>query len=209
MDSRVQEILEKIKREAVDEAKAEADRLLAEAETRRQEILSAAEKEARAMTEKARQEVRRSEEAGRAALQQAARDLIRAFRGEVENILSAMVRSETQAAYNEDALKNIIPLMLAAWAAKEGGELTLLVPEDQLASLETWAAVNLRKSLAGGVELKPLKGLKAGFRIMEKDGAAYYDFSAEAVADMLAGYLNHRMAALVVEAAGLVPRDDE
>lgn len=201
MDSRVQEILEKIKREAVDEARAESDRLLAEAESRRQEILANAEKEARAITDKARQEARRSEEAGRAALQQAARDLIRAFRGEVENVLEKMVRGETQAVYDEEMLKQVIPLVLTAWAAKDGRDLTLLVPEDQIKSLETWAAVNLRKTLSGGVELKPLKGLKAGFRIMEKDGAAYYDFSAEAVAEMLAGYLNNHMAALVVEAA--------
>lgn len=201
MDSRVQEILEKIKREAVDEARAESDRLLAEAEARRQEILANAEKEARAITEKARQEARRSEEAGRAALQQAARDLIRSFRGEVEHVLSAIVRNETQAGYDEQILRKVIPLVLTAWAEKDGGDLKVLVPEEQLESLETWAAVNLRKTLSGGVELKPLKGLKAGFRIMEKDGAAYYDFSAEAVAEMLAGYLNNHMAALVVEAA--------
>ncbi len=201
MDSRVQEILEKIKREAVDEARAESDRLLAEAEARRQEILANAEKEARAITEKARQEARRSEEAGRAALQQAARDLIRSFRGEVEHVISAIVRNETQAGYDEQILKKVIPLVLTAWAEKDGGDLKVLVPEEQLESLETWAAVNLRKTLSGGVELKPLKGLKAGFRIMEKDGAAYYDFSAEAVAEMLAGYLNNHMAALVVEAA--------
>jgi V/A-type H+-transporting ATPase subunit E len=201
MDSRVQEILEKIKREADDEARAESDRLLAEAEARRQEILANAEKEARAITEKARQEARRFEEAGRASLQQAARDLIRSFRGEVEHVLSAIVRNETQARYDEQILTKVIPLVLTAWAEKNGGDLKVLVPEEQLESLETWAAVNLRKTLSGGVELKPLKGLKAGFRIMEKDGAAYYDFSAEAVAEMLAGYLNNHMAALVVEAA--------
>ena len=201
MDSRVQEILEKIKREAVDEARAESDRLLAEAEARRQEILANAEKEARAITEKARQEARRSEEAGRAALQQAARDLIRSFRGEVEHVISAIVRNETQAGYDEQILKKVIPLVLTAWAEKDGGDLKVLVPEEQLESLETWAAVNLRKTLSGGVELKPLTGLKAGFRIMEKDGAAYSDFSDEAVAEMLAGYLNNHMAALVVEAA--------
>lgn len=201
MDSRVQEILEKIKREAVDEARAESDRILAEAEARRQEILANAEKEARAMTEKARQEARRSEEAGRAALQQAARNLIRSFRGEVEHILSAIVRSETQTAYDDEILKKVLPLVLTTWAAKGGGDLTVLVPEDQLESLQAWAQVNLLKTLSSGVELKPLKGIQAGFRIMEKDGAVYYDFSAEAVAEMLAGYLNHQMAALVADAA--------
>lgn len=199
MDSRVQEILEKIKREAIDEARAESGRILDEANARRQEILANAEKEARAITEKAQQEARRSEEAGRAALQQAARDLIRAFRGEVEQVLSSMLYSETQAVYDEEMLKKVLPLVLTGWSAQDGGDLTVLVPEDQLRNLEAWAQGSLRKTLSRGVELKPLKGLKAGFRIVERDGAAYYDFSAEAVAEMLAGYLNNRIATRVRE----------
>jgi len=51
-----------------------------------------------------------------------------------------------------------------------------------------------------GVELKPVKGAKAGFRIGEKNGAAYYDFSADAVADMLSAYLNTRLAAIMSSA---------
>jgi V/A-type H+/Na+-transporting ATPase subunit E len=201
MDSRVQEIIEKIKREAVDEAKAEAANLLAEAETTRQQILAEAEKDARSIVEQARQEAKRTQEAGNAALQQAARTLIRAFRGEIEKLLAETVRSEVQAAYDEETLKRVLPLVLEAWADKDSDDLTVLLPETELENLRAWAAVHLNKKLSGGVELKPIKGCKAGFRIMEKDGTAYYDFSAEAVAEMLSAYLNNHMAGLVAEAA--------
>jgi V/A-type H+/Na+-transporting ATPase subunit E len=201
MDSRVQEIIEKIKREAVDEAKAEAANLLAETENTRQEILAAAEKEARAIVEQARQQAKRTEDAGKAALQQAARTLIRAFRGEIEKLLAETVRSEVQAAYDEATLKRVLPLVLESWADKDSNDLTVLLPESELENLRAWASVHLNKKLTGGVELKPIKGSKAGFRIMEKDGTAYYDFSAEAVAEMLSAYLNQHMAGLVAEAA--------
>jgi V/A-type H+/Na+-transporting ATPase subunit E len=201
MDSRVQEIIEKIKREAVDEAKAEAANLLAEVETSRQEILAAAEKEARSIVEQARLDAQRTEEAGNAALQQAARTLIRAFRGEIEKLLAETVGSEVQAVYDEETLKRVLPIVLEAWADKDSNDLTLLLPEAELENLRAWAAIHLNKKLSGGVELKPIKGCKAGFRIMEKDGTAYYDFSAEAVAEMLSAYLNKHMASLVAKAA--------
>jgi V/A-type H+-transporting ATPase subunit E len=47
------------------------------------------------------------------------------------------------------------------------------------------------------VEFKPLKDTKSGFRLVEKGGAVYYDFTAQAVADMLGAYLNTRLAAIV------------
>lgn len=201
MDSRVQEIIEKIKKEAVDEAKAEAARLLADAETSKQQILAAAEKEARLIVEQARLDAKRTEEAGNAALQQAAHTLIRAFRGEIEKLLAETVRSETQTAYDDATLKRVLPLVLEAWAEKNSNDLTVLLPESELESIRIWAKAHLNKKLIAGVELKPVKGYKAGFRILEKDGTAYYDFSAEAVAEMLAAYLNQHMAGLVAESA--------
>jgi V/A-type H+/Na+-transporting ATPase subunit E len=201
MDSRVQEIIEKIKREAVDEARAEAASLLADAETSRQQILSAAEKEARLIVEQARLDAKRTQEAGNAALQQAARTLIRAFRGEIEKLLAETVRSEVQGAYDEATLKRVLPIVLEAWADKDSDDLTVLLPETELENIRIWAKAHLNKKLAAGIELKPIKGCKAGFRIMEKDGTAYYDFSAEAVAEMLAAYLNQHMAGLIAEAA--------
>ena len=201
MDSRVQEILEKIKRDAVDEAKASSDRILATTEAQRVELLAAAEREAKAIIDKAQADAKRSAEAGDAALQQASRDLIRAFRGEIEKQLAAIVRNEVQAAYTEDTLKHALPAVLEAWAKQGSDDIAVLLPEAQLKSLEAYFRTALAKSFARGVELRPLRASQAGFRIVQKDGAAYYDFSAEAVATMLSAYLNSHLATLMAGAA--------
>ncbi|MBU0936707.1 MAG: V-type ATP synthase subunit E [Spirochaetes bacterium] len=200
MDSRVQEILEKIKRDAVDEAKSRSAKMMAEAEEQRKQLLADAEKEAKAIVEKAAQDAKRSEAAGNAALQQAARDLIRAFRGEIEKMLAGIVQAEVGAAFDQDVLKKAVPAVLEAMAGKDSDDLAVLLPEAQLKALEAYFKTALAKQLAKGVELKPLSSSKAGFRIAEKDGAAYYDFSAEAVADMLGAYLNTHLAGLVAGA---------
>lgn len=201
MDSRVQELLEKIKRDAVDEANAKAAKIIADGEARRAELIAAAEKEAKAIVEKGKADAQRSEEAGKAALQQASRDLIRAFRSEIEKLLARLVQQDVQAAFDEDTLKKAIPLVLEAWAKDTAEDLSLMLPEAQLKSIDAWFKAGLAKTLARGVELKPLKSGQHGFRIAEKDGAAYYDFSAAAVADMLSAYLNDQLAAIVAQAA--------
>ena len=55
--------------------------------------------------------------------------------------------------------------------------------------------------IAKGLEIKPDKTLSYGFRIGVKNGAAYYDYSAESLSEMFAAYLNPKVAALIKIAA--------
>ncbi len=201
MDIRVQELLDKIKRDGVEHAEAEAAKIRAAAEEARAALLDAARKEAKAIVEKGKADAARDEASGRAALKQASRDLVLAFRGEVEKALGAIVRADVEAAFNAETLKKALPGILEAWAKDGRDELAVLVPEKDLASLDAYFKDKLAAQFKKGVELKPLKNTKAGFRISEKDGAAYYDFSAEAVAGMLGAYLNAQLAAIMAEAA--------
>jgi V/A-type H+-transporting ATPase subunit E len=201
MDIRVQELLDKIKREGVDSAEAQAAKILTQAEEKRKAIIAAAEKEAKAIVEAGRLDAARAEESGKAALAQASRDLVLAFRGEIEKLLASIVKADTEVAFDADALKKVLPAILEAWAKDGRDELAVLVPEKDLAVLEAFFKDKLAAKLKAGVELKPLKNVKSGFRVAEKGGAAYYDFSAEAAATMLGAYLNSRLAAIVAEAA--------
>jgi len=47
------------------------------------------------------------------------------------------------------------------------------------------------------VELKSNRKLASGFRISNKEGSVYYDFSSEAVAKQLSAYLNPKLAELL------------
>ena len=80
----------------------------------------------------------------------------------------------------------------------------VLLPAKELAVVEASLQAALKAEMAKGLELKADKSLAAGFRIGSKDGAAYYDFSAEAVADLFSAYLNPRTAAIMKEAAATV-----
>jgi V/A-type H+/Na+-transporting ATPase subunit E len=200
MDIRLQELLERIKKDGLDKAKVEAQAVLTEAETRRAAILAQAEAEAINIVEKAREEAGRFEASAAAAVGQASRDLVLAFQGEIRKLFAVVIRRETGKAFDETVLKSALPAVLAGWSAKGTDDLTVLLPPADLEKLESFFAEKLAAELSRGLELKPFPGLKAGFRILEKNGAAYYDFSAETVAELMSQYLNDRLAGLMTGA---------
>ena len=46
----------------------------------------------------------------------------------------------------------------------------------------------LAEELRNGLEIKPTKGVKAGFRLAAKDGSGYFDCSDEAIAEIIMPY---------------------
>ncbi|MDR0601097.1 MAG: V-type ATP synthase subunit E [Treponema sp.] len=202
MDIQLQELIDKIKRDGIESASQEAARLTSEAEAEAKRIVDLAKKEAEAIVSGAKTDAERFEKAGTAALEQASRNLILAFRGEIQTLLDRIVSRETAASYGEDVLKAVLPDLVKSWAGNPGsGAFDLILPEAELGRLQSYLTGKLAAELGRGIELKSDRNLAAGFRIANKDGSAYYDFSAEAVAELLSAYLNPRLAGILKNAA--------
>jgi V/A-type H+-transporting ATPase subunit E len=197
MEIQLQELIDKIKKDGIDSASEEAARLKAQAEREAGRIVEAARKEAEAVIAAAKADAERAEKAGIAAVAQASRNLILAFKGEIQAVLDRIAAREAAAAYNGDVIKAALPEILKNWAVKGSDSLDILLPQAQLASLEGFFREKLAAELKKGIELKSDRNLGAGFRIANRDGSAYYDFSAEAVGDLLSAYLNPRLAEIV------------
>jgi V/A-type H+-transporting ATPase subunit E len=197
MDIQLQELIDKIKRDGIESAAEEAAKLKAQAEEEARKIVEAAKKEADGIIEKGKADAERSEKAGEAAVAQASRNLVLAFQGEIQALLDRIIARETEAAYNEDALKAIIPELVKAWAAKGSDDFDVLLSEDNCKALSSFFDTKLKGELSKGVELKSNRNLGKGFRIANKDGSAYYDFTPESVADLFASYLNPKLAGIL------------
>ena len=203
MEVQLQELIDKIKKDGVQSATEEAARIKRDAEAEAGRIVAAAQKEAADIINRGKADAERSENAGKAALEQASRNLILAFKGEIQALLDKIVAQGAAASYGEDTLKAVLPELLKAWVAKGGSDsLDLLLSEGNLNKLKSWAAGSLSAELQKGVELKSDRNLGAGFRIANKDGSAYYDFSAESVAELLSAYLNPYLAGILKGASG-------
>jgi V/A-type H+-transporting ATPase subunit E len=202
MDIQVQELIDRIKKDGVASAERAAAEIKAEAERKAAAVIAEAEREAADLVKAAKAETARLEKSSVDAIQQAGRNLILAFRDSLEREISALVASECAAAYSADMLQTLIPETVKEWVKKpEAESISVLLSPKQLGELEGGLKAALKAEIAQGLELKPDAALSAGFRIGTKDGAAYYDFSAEAVAGLFASYLNPRVAAVLKDAA--------
>ena len=198
MEIQLQELIDKIKKDGIESASAEAAKVKSGAEAEAARIIAAAQKEAADITSRGKADAERFEKAGVAALEQASRNLVLAFKGEIQALLDKIVAQASASAYKEDTLKNALPEILKTWASKSGNDaLDVLLPEAEHQKLNGWFTDKLAAELKKGVEIKPVRNLDAGFRISNKDGSAYYDFSAESVAQLLSAYLNPRLAEIL------------
>lgn len=202
MNVQVQELVDKIKKDGVESAESMAADIIKEAKDTAKNIVASAKKDAEDLVSRATEEADRLEKAAEAAIRQAGRNLLIAFRDSIEAELSALVKKETAAVYSSDVLKNLIPSAVTAWIASTGtNELTVILNDSDRKALEDSLLTALKDTLPGGLELRTDDSLSGGFRIGTRDGAAYYDFSAEAVADLFSTYLNPRVSAILASAA--------
>ena len=98
-------------------------------------------------------------------------------------------------------MAKIIVKAVAEWTSKKDAEdLTVILNSEDLKKLEETVLSGLKDKMQNGVTLKANDNFDGGFRIAVNEGGAYYDYSKDAVTEMLSAYLSPKIAALLREA---------
>ena len=199
MDVQLKELIDKIKNDGVKNAEENAARIIADAEVQAAAVLTTAQANADKLRETAIADAEKTERSGREALRQAGRDLILTVKGEIEALFSKVLKQETAKVLDGELFSELVRSAVDSLSGEKLVALDVLVPEKNFSELENGLLSSLGKELSSGMEIKPFKGLNAGFRISMKDGSAFYDFSDSEIAAMLSRSLNPRLASLLSE----------
>ena len=197
MDLQLKELIETIKIEGVKEAEEQSAAIVEEAQGRAKAIVEAARGEADKIQSDAKAEAARLEASGREALKQASRDLFLKIETQIQRFFDALVQEETETSFSGKILEESIVTVMKNWGKKGSADMVVLLPKKDHAKLTGALKVRLADELKKGVEIKPFGGIEAGFRIAEKDGSAYYDFTAQGLAEMLSEFLNPRLTKIM------------
>ena len=197
MEVQLQELIDKIKKDGIESASEEAARVKRDADTEAARIVSAAQSEASNIVNQGKVDAERFEKAGIAAVEQASRNLVLAFKDEIQGLLDKLIAESVSSSYSADVIKGVLPDLIKNWAAKDTNSLSVVLSEGDLKKIEDSFKAKLGSSLKGGVDFKVGRNLGSGFHITEKDGSAFYDFSAESVGEMLSAYLNPRLTEIL------------
>ena len=202
MDVQLQELIDKIKKDGVTAAEKESAKIIADANKKAEAIIKDAEEKAEQIKKDAKAETTRMQKASDEAIVQAGRNMLLSFKDSLVQELDGLIQAETVKALSKDALAKLVPETVKAWAKNaNASELSVLLSEKDLKALEGSLTSALKAEIKKGLEIKPDKTLTAGFRIGVKNGAAFYDYSAESLAQMFAAYLNPKVAGLMQIAA--------
>lgn len=199
MAEELQGLLDRINEEGLRKAEEEGRNILNAAKTEAEDIIAKAKTEAETLRKGAEEEASRSEERAKAAIQQAARDIILSLRADLEKRLKTIARECAGEAMTPEKMAEFIAVMVDA-QAKEGGAKTsieLILNQKDIDGMEG----ALKGSLLDNLEKEP--GISVGhdftggFKIGFKDGDVFLDFSDDAIAEMICEFIGPKLAAML------------
>lgn len=201
MEVQLQDLIEQIKRDGVASAEAEAKAIVEAAKSDAEKIIADAKAQADKILSVARTETERMVKSGEDAIRQACRNLLIYFRESVTKELNTILRENVNAVYSSDAFAELIISIVKSWADRPDAEdIAVFLNTQDLNKLEETLHAALKERMLNGITLKANDNFDSGFRIAVNDGGAYYDYSAEAVVDMLSNYLSPKVIQILKEA---------
>ncbi|MFQ3619733.1 MAG: V-type ATP synthase subunit E [Spirochaetales bacterium] len=201
MDVQLKELIETIKKDGIASAEAQAKEILQAAEEQAKAIRKKAQEEADRIIADAKREIARSEQASKDALTQAGRDLLLSLERRIVQLFEGVVRAATKEAMSGEHLVQILAALVKSWVEKQSSDIEVLLSKKDYETLNKGLQSLLATELKKGVVLKPSPAIEAGFRIGEKQGAAYYDFTVEGLAEILSANLSPKLAEILRTAA--------
>ncbi len=190
MAEELQQLLEKIQRDGVDKANAEAAAIVAKAKAEAEAIVKKAQEDAAAAEAKGKADAEAYAARARETISQAARDTVLKVREDVTKLLTKLLAQDVSAALATEAVP------LAAAAVKElvtgsGAEVAAS------AKLVDAIRAQLAAQAQNGVKVVADEMTGAGFTVKLDNGRVEHDFTDAAISEALAQRLRSDLAALL------------
>lgn len=196
MAQELQGLLDKIHQEGIKKADSEKERILAEAKAEAAQIRKQGQDEADALRRKAEADAAGMEARARAAIQQAARDIILAFKDDLKTRLQRLVKGVAAEALNA-AFMGRVMLEMVKNQPDTDAKLEVLVARPELDKLVELCRTSLINDFKTAPEIRVGQGIAAGLKLNFGSGDVYFDFTDEAVTALISAYIGPRLAALL------------
>ena len=197
MELQIQDLVNSIKRDGIAEAEKQAARIMSEAKEKADELVRTGAKEAAKMVEDAKREVSVMQQSGKAAVEQAGRDVILSLKKSINAHFDRLLESTVAKTLSGKELVALIVQVVKSDLVKPE-EAAVELGNADFGSLAETLRAELATEMKKGLEIRPVPSVPVGFRLSAKDGSSYYDFSAEETARMLAPFLNSAIQGIIL-----------
>jgi V/A-type H+-transporting ATPase subunit E len=202
MNTKLQELTDKIYQEGIAKGNEEAEKIISDAKSEADDIVQKAKKEAEQIKTDAEKKAKEIEESTNAELKLSTRQALNSLKQDTADLItSKIVDDAVDSSVNDnDFMKKIIEITVNNWSQKEGtSDLTILVNENQEKELIEYFKKNAKSLLDAGVEIKAGKQIKAGFQIGPQDGSYKVSFTDEDFNNFFKEYLRPKLVELLFD----------
>ena len=195
----VQGLLDKIHQDGIAKAQQEKDAIIAAAKKEAAQIIADAKAQAEDLQKKAQTEAAAGQEKANAAIRQAARDTVIALKTDLLAKLKNVTRSCIAEAMTPEVMKQIILTMAQAYAkdANAGDSLEVLLPKKEQEQAEAFLKSQLLAELKADPVIELTNEFNSGLQISFRDNDVYFDFSDDALAEVLCRFVGPKLTAVI------------
>jgi V/A-type H+-transporting ATPase subunit E len=199
----LQNLLDRIQKEGVEQAEAQAEKILAQAKEKAAAILREAEKQAAETRVGAEKDAEVFVERGTKTLEQAARDFLISVGRSLEKVFDGVAKETVGAALTPDTMEQMLIRMAEMYVergARESHIDILLNAPDRKAMVGILMQRD-RELLERGLELHTDDSITRGFKVSFRDNHLYHDFTVQAIADSVSQLLKPPLREIVQRVA--------
>ena len=194
MEQQIQDLVDSIRKEGLDEANRERDRIIAQAKGEADRIVKEARENAAKMIDDATKECELRQQSTKASLVQASRDVALSLKGEINDQLTKILSQQITSSFDRDLVAKLVAAVVEAGLK----DTTIEIAGEDAQTLVSSLSSSLASKLKNGLALKVGTGYD-GARLVSNDGSGYIDLSADEMAGLLKPYLSDAVKALVFD----------
>lgn len=201
MQTKLQELTEKIYNECVDKAQKEADAIIKAAEKKAQDIENDAVEKAKMIVAEAGKKAEDLKRHVDSELKMSVNQSVSALKQNIANALSmsAIEPPIRELFSDKDFLKSIIEKVVSGIMGKESTDLKVILPANDQKNLESFFKNQLAAELNKGLDLSFSEGVKSGFKVGPADGAYQVSFTDDDFINFFKSYLRPKSSAILFE----------
>ena len=196
----VQGLLEKIHKDGIAKAQQEKEAMLSEAKKEAARLVAEAKTQADELIRKAQAETQAAQEKANEAIRQAVRDAVIALKADLLAKLNTVAHSCVSETVNPEVMKQIVLKMADAYG-KEGhdatGSLEILLPKKEQEQAEAYLKAQLLAELKANPAIHLTNEFNAGLQISFRGEDVYFDFSDDALAEVLCRFVGPKLTAVI------------
>jgi V/A-type H+-transporting ATPase subunit E len=199
MSEELQSLLERIEKDGVEKADAQATAIVKAAEAKAAELTGNAEAQAAALIAKAEEDSKAFEARSSKALDQAARDTILSVERGVAAIFARIAEKEVDAALDTETIRSIVGTLIETYAKADatGARMEIVLSEKQRADVVAHLSGRFQEQLAAGLTVEGTSAIASGFKVAVTDKEVEHDFTGEAVAEAMGKLLRSDLASII------------